>query len=339
MKRVGGLKEQILDYDNIALGAYKAFKGHRSKSNVLTFCGDFDANIRQIMQSLEDESIALGQYTYFKIFDPKERLICAASLTERIVHHAIMNVCHKYFDRKLIYDSYASRLGKGVYKAINRVKAGLSSHPYFVKLDIRKYFDSVDHSTLLKMLNTMFKDRWLLHLFERIINSYETMPGKGLPIGNLTSQYFANLYLSPIDHHMKEDVKAPVYVRYMDDVVMLTDSRDEARRLASVFIEYANRFLRLEVKPPIIGKGRNGVPFLGYRIMPQRIELSGRSKRRFRHKLLLYSRLLSEGEITEQTYGMRVTQLCAFTQHSDSISFRKDCLRLIIEPDNQGYAS
>lgn len=326
MKRVGNLKEKIIDLDNIALAAYKTFRRHRRQKEVVAFCGDFQNNITRIREALDKGTMEIGKYSYFKIRDPKERLICAARLEERIVHHAIMNVCDEAFERKQIYDSYASRKGKGVYAALERVKSRLRQYPYFAKLDIRKYFDNIDHEILLGMLHNMIKDRWLMNLLERIIHSYNTLPGKGIPIGNLTSQYFANLYMCGLDHYMKEYGGVPLYVRYMDDVVILEKSRSEVRRHAECFTIYAENNLKLKVKPPVIGDGKSGVPFLGYKVGVYDMRLSGRSKRRFRHKLNLYGNLYADDYISEKCYSDRVTQLCAFTLHSDSFGFRRKCM-------------
>lgn len=336
MKRVGGLKDQIVDLDNIAKAAYNAFTGYRSKMSVANFCRYFYENISQIRAELDAGNIEIGRYTRFKIYDPKERLICAAPIRERIIHHAIMNICHHYFDSKLIYDTYASRPGKGVYKAIERLRNRMGSYPYFVKLDIRKYFDSIDHEVLKGMLDKMFKDRWLLGLFGRIIDSYCVNDGKGVPIGNLTSQYFANHYLCSLDHFMTEDVKVPLYVRYMDDVVILARSKDEVKAYAKSFTEYAESRLKLRVKPPIIGRSSGGVVFLGYRVFPARMTLSGRSKRRFRHKIITYTHLFNEGIIGEATYGKRLMQLCAFVSKADSKEFRRSCLKMLPKIDFGG---
>lgn len=328
MKRVGNLKNRIVDIDNIALAAYKTFKGHRWNKDVISFCADFEKNIYLIYNELKDETIIFGHYHYFKIFDPKERLICAAQLKERIVHHSIMNICHDVFDKMQIFDSYASRKGKGSYKAIEKVKRFSKTYQYFAKLDIRKYFDSIDHDILFSMLTHIFKDNWLLRLFKLIIDSYSTSKGKGIPIGNLSSQYFANLYLCELDHYMKEHMRINAYVRYMDDIIILADDKNAINKYVNAFFEYANKNLLLEVKPPFIGHVKHGIPFLGYRVFPYYIKLSSRSKRRYRHKLTILESLWKEGYISEDSYSKRVTQLFSFVSHADSRNFQKECLRI-----------
>ena len=326
MKRVANLKSRIVDYDNILLAVHKAFKGKRDKNEVCGFIKNLDSNVAQIYSELESGNVEIGNYHYFKIFDPKERLICAASLKERIVHHAVMNICHDYFDRKLIYDSYATRPGKGVYAALDRVKNSIKRFTYFAKLDVRKYYDTIDHDVLKQQLAVVFKDKWLLGIFEKIIDSYCVTPNKGLPIGNLTSQYFANLYLSGIDHYMKEQVVVPLYVRYMDDVLILMKNRATLMSAVRCYIDYADRYLHLKIKPPIIGNCVNGIPFLGYRVMSGYTLLAGKSKRRFRHKLLKYEKWLANGVFSESDYSNHITPLLAFTMHASSKSFRRSCI-------------
>lgn len=329
MKRTGNLKDKIIALDNIALATHNTFKGHRWRKDVISFSNDYHFNIGKIRDVLKNETVTFGNYSYFRVFDPKERLICAASLIERIIHHSIMNVCHDYFEKKQIFDSYATRKGKGTYKAIDRVKSFTKQFPYFAKLDIRKYFDSIDHGVLNTMLMSMFKDEWLLRIFKCIIDSYFTTKGKGIPIGNLSSQYFANLYLSGLDHYMKENLKVKAYVRYMDDVVILASDKSILIDWVRVFKDYANENLHLELKPPIIGKVENGIPFLGYRVFPYHLQLSNRSKRRFRRKIRLYKQLWEDGYLSESAYSKRLSQLCAFTLHADCKAFRIKCIESI----------
>lgn len=328
MKRVGSLKSKILDYDNILLAAHKAFKGKRGKYEVQEFLLDFDANISELILSLENETIDLGNYHYFKIYDPKERKICAATLKERIVHHALMNVCHDFFDKRLIYDSYATRPGKGVYAALDRVKDRMRYYKYYAKLDVKKYYDNIDHSVMYDKLSHIFKDSWVLSVFKQIIDSYNVTEGKGLPIGNLTSQYFANLYLSDLDHYMKEVLHIPIYIRYMDDVLILMNDSMDIKRAVDQFVKYAQDKLSLTIKPPVLGKTEQGIPFLGYKVMAGYLLLGGRSKRRYRHKLLAYSNCFHKGEFTEKDYANHLTPLTAFALHASSKSFRRSCIEL-----------
>lgn len=152
MRRVGNLYDMIADYDNLLLAYLKAIRGKRQKRDVVRFNHDFSENIDRLLCDIKEEIVEVGDYHYFYISDPKRRKICAAPLRERILHHAIMNVCHPIFDRNLIATTYATRKGKGQYQALNELKSKLGYYKVAVKLDYRKYFDSIDHETLKLIL-------------------------------------------------------------------------------------------------------------------------------------------------------------------------------------------
>lgn len=326
MKRVGYLMEKIADYDNIQLAYLKASRGKQAKREVLEFRKNYEENIRLIRTQLLDGSIAIGAYNYFTIYDPKERLICAAKFNERIVHHAVMNVCHDIFDRRLIYDTYATRRNKGVYAALEKAKNSAATYRYMVKLDFRKYFDSISHDVLKSQLVRIFKDEALLALLYNIIDSYETAPGRGLPIGNLTSQYFANHYLSELDHMMKEQLRIPVYIRYMDDILMMAHDKDTLRQAVVAMIDYSKHCLKLHLKSPIYRTSRIGMPFLGYVVKPRHLLLTGRSKRRLREKTQHYRVLFERGELSEYDYQQHLMPLFAFVSYAQCVKFRQQCI-------------
>lgn len=323
MRRVGNLMSQIVDYDNIQLAFIKSCRGKQAKQEVMEFRNDYDKNISDIRKSLLSGDIHVGNYNYFKIYDPKERLICAASFRERVVHHAIMNVCHQYFERTLIYDTYATRIGKGVYKALDKAKCAASKYEYVAKLDYRKYFDSIDHAVLKEKLARLFKDRELLNLFYKIIDSYCVVEEKGVPIGNLTSQYFANYYLSSLDHKMKDDLRVPVYLRYMDDILMMDKDKTQLRNHVQIMQDYSRRDLKLQLKEPIYCNSLKGVQFLGYIVKPYCLLLNGRSKKRFREKINHYSDCFENNLIGEADYQQHLLPLLAFANYASNKSFQK----------------
>jgi hypothetical protein len=266
MNRVGSLMEMIASPDNLRQAFIKAAKGKRWKKDCLRFQLNIDYEIEWMRKGLIDGDIAIGDYHYFTIHDPKKRLICAASFRERVLHHAVMNVCESTFERLSVSDSYACRKGKGSLKAVNRALSFGTSHPWFLKMDVRKYFDSVDHSTLINLLSNRFKDPILLGLFKRVIYSYNTVPGRGLPIGNLTSQYFANFYLAGLDRFIKESLKRSAYVRYMDDFVVWGESSDDLATVKIQVQKYLEEILNLELKSSTaLNQTWFGMDFLGYR--------------------------------------------------------------------------
>lgn len=324
MKRAGNLFDEIIDWNNIAMAAYKAFRHSGSSYRVFEFRNSFLKNINEIRSQLINGSIEIGNYNTFIIYEPKERLISAAPFEQRVLHHAIMNVCHKYFEKNLIYDTYASRPRKGVHKAVKRVQESARKYKYYAKLDIRKFFDSIDHNILKFKLSRLFKDSRLLGIFERIIDSYGH--GKGVPIGNLTSQYFANYYLSEVDHYMKEKLKVEVYVRYMDDVVLMSKDKDKLRRLVHSYICFVSEHLGLEVKPPIISRTCFGIAFLGYKVYAKKLLLNGKGKRRYRKNLCKLEGLYSKSKISETEYSNRLLSLLAYIRFADTYKFRQKTL-------------
>lgn len=211
MKRTGFLIERIADLDNLYEAFRRACRGKQRKEEVRRFREHFDENIALLHRQILEADVNVGNYHYFTIHDPKERTICAADFHERVLHHAIINVCGNLFDRTLIDTTYATRKGKGVYAAIDKAVEACTKYRYTAKLDFRKYYDSIDHDLLKCQLRRRFKDGLLLRIFDEIIDSYSASPGKGLPIGNLTSQYFANAYLSSLDHYVKEMLRAHIY--------------------------------------------------------------------------------------------------------------------------------
>ena len=157
-RRAGNLIAQIADIENIQLAFWKAKRGKELKEEVKEFTGNLDANLFKIHEGVLDGNVELGNYHYFTIHDPKERVICAASFPERVLHHAIMNICHPTFEQVQLYDSYATRINKGQYAALDRAKGFQNKYRWFCKLDIRKYFDNVDHQVLQAQLRHRFKD-------------------------------------------------------------------------------------------------------------------------------------------------------------------------------------
>jgi len=169
------------------LAFWKAQKGKRAQPETIRFRENLDAELARLRSALLEGPLRFGPYRSFTVHDPKERVICAAPFPDRVLHHAAMNVCHASFEAYQVYDSYACRVGKGTHKAVERARAFAGRHRHYLKLDIRRYFDSIDHEILKAQLRRRFKDWRLLDILDAIIDSYETAPGKGLPIGNLTS--------------------------------------------------------------------------------------------------------------------------------------------------------
>lgn len=326
MKRTGNLYERISDTDNLLLAYYKAKKSKEAKKEVIQFSKDVKANIAHLQREIVGENVRVGDYHYFTIYDPKQRVICAASFRERILHHAIMNVCHQVFENFQIFDSYATRPNKGQYAALERAKRFNSQHQWFCKLDIRKYFDSISHPVLLAKLQHKIKDKKLLALFRGIIDSYQVAENCGIPIGNLTSQYFANYYLGFADHFMKEKLNINAYVRYMDDMVFWCNNKAEIVSIKEQFVEYLQNELKLNVKPACVHQTTKGLPFLGYVIFKDRVRLNKNSKKRFLSKHKEYLKRYSCGYWSQKELSNHTTPLFAFAQYASSKGLRENML-------------
>jgi len=193
----------------------RAKKGSSHARDTILYSMNLHRNLKHLQKALAAGNPPIGRYHYFMIHDPKERRICAASFEERILHHAVMRVLERRFEQHFINDTYACRKGKGTEKAILKAFRNTRQSQWFLKLDMKKYFDTIDHEVLKQRLQRIIKDQRMLNILEQIISSYCVQPGKGIPIGNLTSQFFANFYLSFFDHFVKEQGLNSMYDTWM----------------------------------------------------------------------------------------------------------------------------
>ncbi len=331
MKRVGNLFEKICDTDNLRLAWIKAKRGKEGKADVFRYGKHLQQNLNLLRRQLQSGEPEIGNYHFFTIYEPKKRLICAASFPERVLHHAIMNVCHPVFEKFQIYHSYATRIGKGQYAALEYAKANQRKFEWFCKLDVRKYFDSVSHELLLQQLQRHFKDMRLLALFEKIIRSYQASLNYGLPIGNLTSQYFANFFLAVSDHYILEKVRIPAFVRYMDDMVFWHHCKTELIEVQKQHVAYLKNRLELDCKQPCINRHDKGLPFLGYVVFHDLVRLNKQSKKRFIRKNKLAGNRLRNNEWSQADYARHIIPLIAFTQHAQTYSLRKKIFDISME--------
>jgi len=322
MQRAGNLMGKICEIDNLYLAFHKASKGKLCDSAAIDYRDNLHANIALLQKQLIDGNVSIGNYHYFTIYDPKVRLICAADFPERVLHHALMNICHQYFERQLIYDTYATRPGKGTYAALERAKKAMKKFQYVAKMDVRKYFDSISHNVLISKLQHIFKDKQLLYIFEQIIGSYHVKLNHGIPIGNLTSQYFANYYLSEFDHFAKEILKIETYIRYMDDILIFGNEWDLLQNQVSMLKEKAKTDLSLLFKPTIFSSCENGMVFLGYKLFPNRILLSRASKKRFVNKIDIIYKQLKQNCYDDADVQTRLFALLAFAKYAYSKKMR-----------------
>lgn len=332
MKRAANLYPLIAEPDNLRLAFIKSIRGKRGKADVIAYTANLDRNLGLLRDQLLSGNMDIGHYHFFTVHDPKERVICAASFPERVLHHAVMNICEPVLERYAIHDSFACRQGKGMHAAVRRAQAFSRSHGWYLKLDIRKYFDSIDHEVVQELLERRFKDRDVLGLFSRILESYRSgesfvvpasagIIGKGLPIGNLISQHLANFYLGHLDHFIKETLQVRGYVRYMDDFVLWSNDKAVLRDHLDAIRGFLKSDLKLELKDNVqINRSASGLPFLGYRVFADRISLGPRARRRFSRKLRGYEQEWVGGEWTEADLARHMEALLSYVRFADSRS-------------------
>lgn len=265
MKRIGNLFNKVCDIDNLQLADIKARKGKKSSFGVIKHDKDRDLNILKIHESLVNKTYKTSKYTNFKISDPKERVISSLPYyPDRIVHHAIMNVLEPIFVSIFTTDTFSCIKGRGIHGAANAVKLALmdlDNTKYCLKLDIKKFYPSINHDILKTIIRRKIKDKDLLWLLDEIIDSAD-----GVPIGNYTSQYFANLYLTYFDHWIKESLGVKYYFRYADDIVIFSSCKKQLHGILAKIREYLDQRLALTIKNnyQIFLVSARGVDFVGY---------------------------------------------------------------------------
>ncbi len=320
--------EDVALWDNLVLATYRAAQHKRMRSAVSSFVNNLDANLLALQQSLLDGSVNVGNAATFRIFDPKPRTIHAPVFRERVLHHALMRHIGPVLEKALVGDTFACRIGKGAIAAVQRVKHHSRRYAWFGKLDVRQYFPSICHATLLVMLQRKFKDRGLLALLHKIIGCYETDSGRGLPIGALTSQNFANFYLNPLDRFLLEDIQVRGIVRYMDDVVWWCDTKNDARAAASAAREFLLQRLSLQIRPPIqVNRTRAGISICGYRVFPGTIRLSRRRRKLYQQGRRKWEAQFHAGLIEAGELQAAYAATLGITLHAQASAWRREELR------------
>ncbi len=340
MKRHGNLWPQVTDFSNIIAAARQAQRGKRSRENVLAFNYNLENELLRLHNELQTKTYQPGPYRTFEIVEPKRRMISAAPYRDRVVHHALCHIIGPIFERTFIADSYANRTGYGTHRALRRFTGYARSSKYVLQCDIRKYFPSIDHEILKQLLHRKLKCPDTLWLVNTIINasneqepSIAYFPGddiftpserrRGLPIGNLTSQFFANVYLNGLDHFIKEKLKAPKYVRYVDDFALFSDDEKflAATRLA---IEDYLAGLRLMIHPikSQLFKTLRGANFLGFRVLPDRLRVRTENLRRARRRLRRKQAAYRAGTMTLEQVTQSMRSWIAHLEHGDTWQLR-----------------
>jgi len=315
-RRIGDLFESVVSFHNLLGAARRAKRGCGATREVCAFFYNLEPELLALRRELLSGSYAPGPYRYFTIYDPKVRTIAVAPFRDRVMHHAVVGVLTPIFEKRFIHDSYATRKGKGTHAAVLRSQTFLRRRPWFLKADIRKYFDSVDHSVLFSILERKIKDRRLLALLKKVTGDSLRL-GKGLPIGNLTSQFLANVYLDPLDHLVKERLRVKCYLRYMDDFVLFADAKVRLLEWRDAMEEFLSEKLKLGFKPGGVWLNRSshGLSFLGMRVFPGVILLRGENRRRSVRRMRSRLRSWESGRMSEERLSSCLTSIVGWLRH------------------------
>jgi len=330
------LFEQIADFEALHRAWGRVIRGRRAQADVLRFERDLEPNLIALQESLRLGTYATGPYRHFKVFEPKERAISALPLKDRIVQHALIEAIEPIWERRFIHDSYACRPGKGAHAGADRAQAMLRAVQreagciYVLKADIAKYFPSVSHDALKRLLRRRIACAPTLRLIDDIIDS-TAEPGdplpRGIPIGSLTSQLFANIYLHELDGFVKNDLRVKRYLRYMDDFAIVDADKarlHELRREIDGFL-HAHLALRLNAKTQVfpVRPGGRSLDFLGYRIWPTHRLLRRDSVGRMRKKMKRMARQYHEGQIDLDRVQRVVASWVGHAGHAQTYTLRR----------------
>jgi len=349
MRTYKNLYARIYAFENLYQAYLKARRGHKDDPGVLIFTDNLDRELIKLQGELISKAYKTGPYRRFYVHDPKTRLVAALPFRDRVLQHALCNVIEPLFDRQFIYDSYACRVGKGTHTGADRVTEFLRRatrlwpRPYCIKCDISQYFPSVQHKTLLAIIRRTIACEDTMRLIQEILSSWvdtNDPDPRGLPIGNLTSQLWANVYLDQLDHFIKEALRVKFYVRYMDDFVIIHGSKAELWQLKREIEDYLDSKLSLKLNGKTsIFPISHGIDFLGYRIWSDHRLLRKRSIKRIKRALRHFQKLYSQGKIGFDRINATVQSWLGHAKHADSYRFRQklfDAVHFVKGRDDRG---
>jgi len=341
MKTHKNLYSKLCSYNNLLLAFQKARKKKSRKIYVINFEKNLNKNLKVLQDDLIKKTYYPSNLKKFIIRDPKTRTIHASIFRDRIVHHAIINILNPIYEKIFICDSFASRKNKGSHKAVERfeyfirkvssngqlVKNSFNNNSikgYVLKADFRRYFDSINHKVLIKILRRKIKDENLIWLVNRVLSNFEINTGIGMPLGNYTSQFFANVYLNELDYYVKNILKAKYYIRYVDDFVILHKNK---KRL-EYYLKHINNFLpylkiKFHPEKTEIHSIKNGITFLGYRIFYHCRLLRKRNLRYFMKRFEKNKTLFNNNEITPKQFESRINGWMGYAKFGNSFNLNK----------------
>ncbi len=341
MKTFKNLYPQICDKENLWLAYRRSRRGKRFQINVAGFEYNLEQNLAELHRELTEQTYKPGWYTNFYITEPKKRKISAAPFRDRVVHHAICNVIEPVFEKAFIYDTYACRKEKGTHKAILRFSEYSRKNKYALKCDIKKYFPSIDHQILKGLIRRKIACKQTLWLIDKIIDNsnpqeeaLEYYPGddlftpgerrKGIPIGNLTSQFFANIYLNGLDHYAKETLFCRSYIRYCDDFVLLSDDKRQLGTWKKEIVCYLQDLrLKLHENKSQAFPVNAGVTFLGLRVFPSYRRLAKNNLIMALRRLKRLKKALAKGEVSMENCKNSIMAWFGHARWADTYKLRQ----------------
>jgi retron-type reverse transcriptase len=333
MKRQGNLFEAIVSFENLERAFHRAARCRRFKSEILAFRHDLEGNLFALQRDLRAGVYRTGTYRTFEVHDPKRRTIHALPFRDRVLHHAVIAHVAPVLERTFIHDSYACRVGMGTHRAVARLTTFLRQaratwpEVFALKADIRQFFPSVHHRVVMRLLRRHIKCAPTLALLEEIVFSNGSRweaASRGMPIGNLTSQWFCNLVLSQLDHFIKEELRVRHYLRYMDDFVLLAGSKDTLHGWRTRIEAFLGEYLHLELNAKTaVSPARLGVEFVGYRCWADRRVLRASSRRRMLRSWQGACRRYRLGEISAERLGASIQSWLAQLAHADGAALAR----------------
>jgi RNA-directed DNA polymerase len=332
----------VIEWSNLLLAYRKASKGKRGKSSAAGFEHQLADHLLQLQHELTQQTYRPGDYVHFMIHDPKHRKISAAPFRDRVVHHALCNVIEPLFERQFVADSYANRVNKGTHRAVDRVQACSRQFRYVLRVDIVKHFPSIDHAIMFDILADTIHDEATRWLIQQIINSgagvltdeydmvyfegddlFSANLVRGIPIGNLTSQFWSNCYLNPLDWFITQELGCNNYARYVDDMVLFSDSKRQLYEWKQAIIGFlATLRLTMHEAQGQVVPCDNGIPWLGFVVYPTHRRLKRRNVVKFTQRLEHNLDLYQQGSITFAELDASIQGWIAHVQYADTWGLR-----------------
>jgi len=345
-KRYFNIYEQIHQPLNLWIAYQNARRGKRYQPAVAAFEYEREQNLLALETELRGKTYQPGKYHNFIIHEPKRRLISAAPFRDRVAHHALMNIIEPLFERQFIHDSYANRVAKGTHRALDRCTHYLRRHRYVMHCDVRQFFPSIDHKLLSEILARTVGDKAVLDLIEKILASghgiqageyqVDYFPGddlfacqrpRGLPIGNLTSQHWGNVYLNELDQYAKRVLKCRAYIRYVDDILMFANNKVDLHAWREAVIQFLQNMrltiheTRAQPRPVEVG-----IPFLGFILFPDHRRIKRRNGIAFQRRLKTQVRRWRSGDLELEQLQTRMDGWTNHASYGDTWGLRKAIL-------------